>query len=510
MFFIMTNDSEIDQIKKSKMSRRDALSTAGKAAAGIVGIAIVGGAAYAVTNQGATPEAPVTVTQTQVQTATVTAEQPVDVIPDKEKLVFDHWGWGTEIIQDNAKIFNADYDENLETNVFPWPYFPQIETKLVTGAHVDMIYVNNLGWLAKWYNAGWILPLDNMPGVKEAQAQIYPGFKNSLTYDGHLLGLSYFADANSWYRNDKLLEQIGADDFSSHPVTPDEMESQARELKSKGICEYPILAAWWPEHVGIGLSTLSQMIGDGEDFVDKDFEPVLDTNTGGAYTLDTWRRWWKDELVAPESLTYTEGEFNSLAMSGRHAFMGPVFPPIYNSIWNTPAFSDDAGYFNVNKVNTSLTGNTLAYVSCVSLTNIPRSARDEQRAYDLIKFFGWKDDAGNYPVGSRWINDFALYSIFKDVNDANREFLLNKNTDGIYWMRPPGKDENYAIQQLDNINDLYNNKARDSPLFTQVWFPEWFEQLQTQTVNVIQDVSTIEDWATNLRGSLKEIKARYT
>ena len=43
-----------------------------------------------------------------------------------------------------------------------------------------------------------------------------------------------------------------------------------------------------------------------------------------------------------------------------------------------------------------------------------------------------------------------------------------------------------------------------------VLFPEWFEQLQTQTVNVIQDISTIEDWATNLRGSLKEIKARYT
>ena len=122
----MTNDSEIDQIKKSKISRRDALSTAGKAAAGIVGIAVIGGGAYAVSNQGAAPEAPVTVTQ--VQTATVTAEEPVDVIPDKEKLVFDHWGWGTEIIQDNAKIFNEEYSENLETNVFPWPYFPQIET----------------------------------------------------------------------------------------------------------------------------------------------------------------------------------------------------------------------------------------------------------------------------------------------------------------------------------------------------------------------------------------------
>ena len=40
-----------------QMNRRAALSTAGKAAAGIAAIAVIGGAAYAMSNQGAAPAA---------------------------------------------------------------------------------------------------------------------------------------------------------------------------------------------------------------------------------------------------------------------------------------------------------------------------------------------------------------------------------------------------------------------------------------------------------------------
>ena len=55
-----------------KINRRDALSTAGKAAAGIAAIADIGGAAYAMSNQGAAPASPVTVTQTQNIEKTIT------------------------------------------------------------------------------------------------------------------------------------------------------------------------------------------------------------------------------------------------------------------------------------------------------------------------------------------------------------------------------------------------------------------------------------------------------
>ena len=55
-----------------QMNRRAALSTAGKAAAGIAAIAVIGGAAYAMSNQGAAPAAsPVTVTQTQNMEKTI-------------------------------------------------------------------------------------------------------------------------------------------------------------------------------------------------------------------------------------------------------------------------------------------------------------------------------------------------------------------------------------------------------------------------------------------------------
>ena len=62
-----------------KMNRRDALSTAGKAAAGIVGLVIIGGGVYIMTQQGGS-EASVTVTQTQNVEETVTETITTDVV----------------------------------------------------------------------------------------------------------------------------------------------------------------------------------------------------------------------------------------------------------------------------------------------------------------------------------------------------------------------------------------------------------------------------------------------
>ena len=62
--------NELKEYLTTQVSRRQALSTAGKAAAGIVGLAIIGGGAYAMTQSGGA--APATVTQTA--TTTVTAE----------------------------------------------------------------------------------------------------------------------------------------------------------------------------------------------------------------------------------------------------------------------------------------------------------------------------------------------------------------------------------------------------------------------------------------------------
>ena len=61
--------NELKEYLTTQVSRRQALSTAGKAAAGIVGLAIIGGGAYAMTQSGG-GAAPATVTQT----ATVTAQ----------------------------------------------------------------------------------------------------------------------------------------------------------------------------------------------------------------------------------------------------------------------------------------------------------------------------------------------------------------------------------------------------------------------------------------------------
>ena len=61
------------------MNRRDALSTVGKAAAGIAGLAIIGGGIYAMAQQGG-PDASVTVTQPQNVEKTVAKTITTDVV----------------------------------------------------------------------------------------------------------------------------------------------------------------------------------------------------------------------------------------------------------------------------------------------------------------------------------------------------------------------------------------------------------------------------------------------
>ena len=71
--------NELKEYLTTQVSRRQALSTAGKAAAGIVGLAIIGGGAYAMTQSGG-GAAPATVTQT----ATVTAQAAAAAKPAGE------------------------------------------------------------------------------------------------------------------------------------------------------------------------------------------------------------------------------------------------------------------------------------------------------------------------------------------------------------------------------------------------------------------------------------------
>ena len=59
-----------------------------------------------------------------------------------------------------------------------------------------------------------------------------------MTYNNEVYGVSYYADTMDFIYNDALLQKAG---LTTAPATLDDVYTQAKALKEKGVNEFPII-----------------------------------------------------------------------------------------------------------------------------------------------------------------------------------------------------------------------------------------------------------------------------
>ncbi|KAG0747738.1 hypothetical protein G6F24_015503 [Rhizopus arrhizus] len=99
---------------------------------------------------------------------------------------------------------------------------------------------------SRWYAAGWIRPIDDMPGLADIQKQMFPGIvDDARATDGRYLGLTYYNGGPfALFRNEKMLGAAGFGGTANAADYPQDWatgEKQAREIKKKGLSEHPML-----------------------------------------------------------------------------------------------------------------------------------------------------------------------------------------------------------------------------------------------------------------------------
>jgi multiple sugar transport system substrate-binding protein len=211
----------VEKWAKEKISRRRALSTAGKVAAGIVAAAVIGGVAYAAT-QAARPPTTVTVTQapsTVVSTVTSTVTQPTtttvstvttttttttEVTKPAETttagppVTITVWTQETpphRIARQKAiiKLFEQQHP-NIKVELVPvgWEeVYPKVLSSIGAGNPPDIEFSIPPLTLAA-YNAGGIVPVDD---VVEELDQLYgfgPAEKRMAFWDDHYWAVPIF------------------------------------------------------------------------------------------------------------------------------------------------------------------------------------------------------------------------------------------------------------------------------------------------------------------------------
>ena len=283
-----------------------------------------------------------------------------------DPLHFVGWQYNPQIVEENVGIFRDLYDENVNYELVPGEYHAVVETKLIAGQHIDMMYSEE-DRILRWNRAGWTRSLDGLPGLDEIKANMYDvNVHNMSLPDGTLGGLPYYTGFNSFVCNQNHLDAAGLEP----PSTWEELMEQCRQLKRDGISEYPYISAWTRQWPTLSWSLFSVWYSEGAKVFDENNDP--DFGPEFRSVLEMHRQMYEEELVVPDIMTL-QGEAVPNFATGQHTYM--VVHEYDQKVFNTPDMSQIAGACR----NAIMPGKTRSTFIWTAVYQMGANPIDEQR-----------------------------------------------------------------------------------------------------------------------------------
>jgi multiple sugar transport system substrate-binding protein len=329
------------------------------------------------------------------------------------------WSYGIETINDNIKNFQ-ELNPNITINLKDYSWLDYHDTMVGAFAANNSPYLlyGSDHWLNEWAAAGWLAPLDKYcPNVKEYSKEVAPYALQGMTYNGEVYGVSYYADTMDFVYNDTLLQQAG---FTTAPATLDDVYTQAKELKAKGVNEYPIIMAWSQKEGAFPEAWTSLVFAQqegGNALFDADLNPVFNKEGSAAFNVMEWlSKVYTEGLLDPASLSMAEIDQVKSMQAGAHTF---TIVPQYNMAeLNKPGSGDFAGNFKI-ALMPGPSQSTVGYVRFYAMTQKVVDAGPDYiaAACKFMDYFGGKTN-GDYTVVKRWAVEnglgFAQLPLFDD------------------------------------------------------------------------------------------------
>lgn len=422
-----------------------------------------------------------------------------------QPLTYAFWPWGSEIVTDNARIFEEQYGEKVNLQPIPGEYAAVLETKLASKAPIDMFRAQR-GQASRWYAAGWIRPIDDLPDLEQIKSEMFDGIREDSKAwpDGKFLGLTYYNGGPfCLFRNEKVLGDAGYQataNEADYPQTWDEVTKQAQDIKKKGIVEHPILPAWYKAWTGTPWALYAHAFSEGEYFVDSDMKGTFSPETPLLKVLSHWKQWWDEDLVPKAILTWQDSQMSNSWMKGLHAFHHYI--DYQSFIYTDKENSAFAEHFNMNPITPGATHDTnLVGHALLCMSNLKRSDEDLMRVWQLMKFYGWRDKTGDLLVKKRWAREANLEAPFPEVyDDPEVKAAILK------WLYPPLAEESYQW--------LFNGRQRAiaPDILKAPWFQEW-EVVMQETIEqemLIKGSLSPKETVQAMRKLWDELHKKYT
>lgn len=329
----------------------------------------------------------------------------------RKTINFQGWDYEPQLVQQNIKTFEQD-NPTLKvdyTAVVSADYTEKLTAEFTGKTEPDALYVYDDS-LAGWVDAGYLQPLDGLPGLDKVYGMLYHQNAVAMTYQGKRYGLPYYTDNDALVYNADVLQQVG---ISTPPTTWDELEQQAVKIKQAGILEYPIgftaqlqntYWSWW----------WAVLFGSQVKMFDKNFDPVFQ-KSGEMRDLLTWleRAMNTTKILDPASLTMVSAPFAQAVQAGQYAF--DVDSRYSMWTYNDPTRSPKiAGKMRIAPIP-SLDGKTKGTVLTTRMYCLSSGTKIKKAAYDLIYYLGGLNKAGQPQTAEFWFKNEGLGFAFPEL-----------------------------------------------------------------------------------------------
>ena len=373
------------------------------------------------------------------------------------QIKFIAWNFQVETVQEFIAQFEAEHpDIKVDMEVIPSAqYAAKIQLMRNAGTPFDALYVFD-HILGQW--GSWLEPLDGYPEADQLKETMLPLASQSMTYDGELYGLPYYTSYFGIIYNERMLQEAG---FDGPPATYEEWAEQAQAIKEKGLSDAPLI---WPvKHTGWGgMWVMNTMVASrGGKLLDDN----LDTTPEALASLEWWAKTYGDGLSDADGLELDPNESARAFMSGDYYtiltanFFG-------GAQWaNNPETSEVAGAARL-----APTPEQQKTVGFARMYGINGDSEHKDAAWQLVKFLGGTNQAGEYVTPKQWVEKGALTWGHRGVEQDETVAAS---------LRSWGADPSDVAANLENAVHM----SAVVP-FQAVWYAEW----ELYANGVLQDV----------------------
>lgn len=282
-------------------------------------------------------------------------------------------------------------------------YSAALQTRLRGGAEIDVYY--NFGYNSqKFFKEGWAARLNDLPGINALMGDMYESARERhVNAAGDIISVPYFSAVYMLQYNARMLDEAGVE---SPPQTLSQIYDACKALRSAGIVDAPYRAYWVKEFCEEYLITY--LLNEGVTPFDAEGMPVFADDPKTKDVFEWWQTMYREEL-APKSLLNDDPSKMSSEMA-----QGDAALFVFHHYFLTKV-RDSAGPEAGNIRQSPIGGEnfTLQIGEVLQMGDI---GNDETRAaaWDLMKYYGWRDENRKFAVFTQWAKAAGLAAPYPD------------------------------------------------------------------------------------------------